>query len=83
MPMIYDYLSGAGDTRWYLPPQWYGAQLTNNPGFTTTAPAAVIQKATMLAPAPPASAPAMASVSAPSAHAKAKPTAAHVKKERK
>ncbi len=83
MPMIYDYLSGAGDTRWYLPPQWYGAQLTNNPGFTTTAPAAVIQKATMLSPLPQPSAPAMASVSAPSAHAKVKPTAAHVKKDDK
>ena len=49
MPLIYDYLSTAGDTRWYLPPQWYGAQLTNNPGFTTTSPEAVIRKATMLA----------------------------------
>lgn len=83
MPMIYDYLSGAGDTRWYLPPQWYGAQLTNNPGFTTTAPAAVIQKATMLSPLPQPPASAMASVSAPSAHAKVKPTAAHVKKDDK
>jgi predicted Zn-dependent protease len=83
MPMIYDYLTGAGDTRWYLPPQWYGAQLTNNPGFTTTAPAAVIQKAAMQSPAPPPGAPAMASVSAPPAHAKVKLASAHVKKEEK
>jgi predicted Zn-dependent protease len=48
MPLIYDYLTAAGDGRWYLPPQWYDAQLTNNPGFTTTSPEAVIRKATML-----------------------------------
>jgi predicted Zn-dependent protease len=82
MPLIYDYLSGAGDTKWYLPPQWYGAQLTNNPGFTTTAPQAVIQKATMLSPpAPPSAAPAMANASAPASHAKVRSTAAHTKKE--
>ncbi len=76
MPLIYDYLSASGDTKWYLPPQWYAAQLTNNPGFTTTAPDAVIRKATMLeAPSPP-STPALAAVTAP----KAKPAAAHVKK---
>jgi predicted Zn-dependent protease len=77
MPTIYDYLSSEGDTRWYLPPQWYGAQLTNNPGASTTAPGPVIQKATMLAPsAPPASAPAEASVAPPAARAKVKPAAA-------
>src|SRR5208282_2078448 len=48
MQLIYDYMSAAGDSRWFLPPQWYGAQLTNNPGFTTTAPEAVIRKASML-----------------------------------
>jgi hypothetical protein len=54
MPLIYDYLTAAGDGRWYLPPQWYDAQLTNNPGFTTTAPEAVIRKASMLeGPVPP------------------------------
>jgi len=59
MPLIYDYLTAAGDGRWYLPPQWYDAQLTNNPGFTTTAPEAVIRKATMLeGPATPATGPA-------------------------
>jgi hypothetical protein len=53
MPLIYDYLSASGDARWYLPPQWFDAQLTNNPGFSTTAPEAVIRKATMLeGPAP-------------------------------
>lgn len=84
MPLIYDYLSGAGDTKWYLPPQWYGAQLTNNPGFTTTAPEAVIQKATMLTSSTaPSSGPALASVSAPAPHAKVKPAVAHVKKEEK
>ncbi len=82
MPLIYDYLSGAGDTKWYLPPQWYGAQLTNNPGFTTTAPEAVIEKATMLSPATAQpTAPAMATASAPATHAKVKPAAAHPKKE--
>ena len=48
MHLIYDYMSAAGDSRWFLPPQWYGAPLTNNPGFTTTAPEAVIRKASML-----------------------------------
>lgn len=83
MPMIYDYLSAAGDTKWYLPPQWYAAQLTNTPGFTTTAPEAVIQKATMLSPSTSAAAPsqAMAAVATPSTHAKARPAAAHTKKE--
>jgi predicted Zn-dependent protease len=53
MPLIYDYLTAAGDGRWYLPPQWFDAQLTNNPGFSTTAPEAVIRKASMLeGPAP-------------------------------
>jgi predicted Zn-dependent protease len=58
MPLIYDYLSASGDAKWYLPPQWFAAQLTNNPGFTTTAPEAVIRKATMLeGPAAPSSEP--------------------------
>lgn len=48
MPLIYDYLTASGDGRWYLPPQWFDAQLTNNPGFSTTAPEAVIRKASML-----------------------------------
>ncbi|MGA9062294.1 MAG: M48 family metalloprotease [Terracidiphilus sp.] len=82
MPLIYDYLSAAGDAKWYLPPQWYAAQLTNTPGFTTTAPEAVIRKATMLEgpPPPPAPSPAMAAVAAPAPHARTKPAAAHVKK---
>jgi len=72
MPVIYDYMSGTGDTRWYLPPQWYGAQLTSNPGFTTTAPEAVIRKASMLeGPTPP---PAPAATPAP-----ATPTKSRVK----
>jgi predicted Zn-dependent protease len=75
MQLIYDYMSGAGDTRWFLPPQWYGAQLTNNPGFTTTAPEAVIRKASMLeGPAPPSSSP-----TTPATHGKAKPATAQVK----
>jgi predicted Zn-dependent protease len=82
MPMIYDYLSSAGDNKWYLPPQWYAAQLTNTPGFTTTAPEAVIQKATMLSP-PPQAAPAaaMEASATPPAHAKARPASVHTKKE--
>jgi predicted Zn-dependent protease len=76
MQLIYDYMSAAGDSKWFLPPQWYGAQLTNNPGFTTTAPEAVIRKATMLeGPAtPPTPAPAT-----PATHGKAKPATAQVK----
>lgn len=70
MPLIYDYLSTTGDTRWYLPPQWYAAQLTNTPGFTTTAPEAVIRKATMLE-GPPQTAPS-APEAAPSSASKAK-----------
>ncbi|HVN93528.1 MAG TPA: M48 family metalloprotease [Terracidiphilus sp.] len=78
MPLIYDYLSGAGDSRWYLPPQWYDAQLTNNPGFTTTSPEAVIRKATMLEGPPPPQAPALADASA---HPKTKPAASHATKK--
>ena len=74
MPLIYDYLNATGDTRWYLPPQWYAAQLTNNPGFTTTAPEAVIRKATMLE-GPPVSAPSENGNPAPAPHARAKTTA--------
>jgi len=75
MQLIYDYMSAAGDTRWFLPPQWYGAQLTNNPGFTTTAPEAVIRKASMLeGPTTPAPAPAT-----PAMRGKAKPATAQVK----
>ncbi len=83
MPLIYDYLSTAGDTKWYLPPQWYAAQLTNTPGFTTTAPDAVIRKATMLSPPtlPQSQAPTMADASSPVSHARTRPAAAHVKKE--
>lgn len=82
MPLIYDYLSGAGDTKWYLPPQWYGAQLTNNPGFTTTAPEAVIEKATLLSPATAQpTAPAMANAAPSSPRARVKSVAAHTKKE--
>jgi predicted Zn-dependent protease len=75
MQLIYDYMSTAGDSKWFLPPQWYGAQLTNNPGFTTTAPEAVIRKATMLE-GPTQSAPAPTT---PAARAKAKPATAQVK----
>lgn len=83
MPLIYDYLTGSGDNKWYLPPQWYAAQLTNNPGFTTTAPDAVIRKATMLEgpSAPPAPASAMAAVATPATHAKSKSASSHVKKD--
>jgi hypothetical protein len=81
MPLIYDYMTASGDSRWYLPPQWYDAQLTNNPGFTTTSPEAVIRKATMLeGPTSPSSqSPALADASA--AHPKTKPAAAHPKKQ--
>jgi predicted Zn-dependent protease len=73
MQLIYDYMSTAGDSKWFLPPQWYGAQLTNNPGFTTTAPEAVIRKATMLeGPSTPAP-------TTPATRAKAKPATAQVK----
>ena len=75
MQLIYDYMSTAGDSKWFLPPQWYGAQLTNNPGFTTTAPEAVIRKATMLE-GPTQSAP---STTTPASRAKAKPATAQVK----
>ncbi len=75
MPLIYDYLTASGDTRWYLPPQWYAAQLTNTPGFTTTAPEAVIRKATMLE-GPPQNAPATAPATAPKSKAR---TTAQVK----
>jgi hypothetical protein len=74
MQLIYDYMSTAGDTRWFLPPQWYAAQLTNNPGFTTTAPEAVIHKATMLEGPTPPPAPAT-----PATRGKAKPATAQVK----
>jgi predicted Zn-dependent protease len=75
MQLIYDYMSTSGDSRWFLPPQWYNAQLTNNPGFTTTSPESVIRKASMLE-GPTQSAPA---TSTPAAHAKAKPATAQVK----
>ena len=78
MPLIYDYLSAAGDTRWYLPPQWYAAQLTNNPGFTTTAPEAVIRKASMLE-GPAAPAPALATQTTPASHVRTKTAAPHQK----
>jgi hypothetical protein len=71
MPLIYDYLTASGDTRWYLPPQWYAAQLTNTPGFTTTAPEAVIRKATMLE-GPPQAAPAAPAAPATPPRGKAK-----------
>jgi predicted Zn-dependent protease len=74
MQLIYDYMSTAGDTKWFLPPQWYAAQLTNNPGFTTTAPEAVIRKATMLeGPATPSTPAAPATTPAPGAHGKGRP----------
>jgi predicted Zn-dependent protease len=74
MQLIYDYMSTAGDTKWFLPPQWYAAQLTNNPGFTTTAPEAVIRKATMLeGPATPSTPTAPATTPAPGAHGKGRP----------
>jgi predicted Zn-dependent protease len=76
MQLIYDYMSAAGDSRWFLPPQWYGAQLTNNPGFTTTAPEAVIRKASMLEGPAPSSVPATPT---PAARGKAKPATAQVK----
>ncbi len=79
MPLIYDYLTSSGDAKWYLPPQWYAAQLTNNPGFTTTAPDAVIRKATMLEAPPPPPTPALASVATSPSHAKSRPAAAHGK----
>jgi predicted Zn-dependent protease len=74
MPLIYDYLSSSGDTRWYLPPQWYAAQLTATPGFTTTAPEAVIRKATMLE-GPPQAAPTTPAAPVPSPKGKVKTTA--------
>ena len=73
MQLIYDYMSTAGDSKWFLPPQWYNAQLTNNPGFTTTAPEAVIRKATML------EGPTQSAPTTPAARAKAKPATAQVK----
>lgn len=82
MQLIYDYMSAAGDTKWYLPPQWYAAQLTSTPGFTTTAPEAVIQKATLLeGPAPPPAAqPAPVPTAPPSAaHHKSRAATAQVK----
>ena len=79
MPLIYDYMTASGDSRWYLPPQWYDAQLTNNPGFTTTSPEAVIRKATMLeGPASSQnSAPSLAAVASP----KSKTATAHTAKK--
>ncbi len=78
MPLIYDYLSTAGDSKWYLPPQWYAAQLTNTPGFTTTAPEAVIRKATMLEGPPAPAAPAPPAVATAATHARAR-SASHAK----
>jgi len=75
MPLIYDYLSASGDARWYLPPQWFDAQLTNNPGFSTTAPEAVIRKATMLEG--PASAPSAEPATTPNPRTKVKTAAAN------
>ena len=75
MPLIYDYLSASGDGRWYLPPQWFGAQLTNNPGFSTVAPEAVIRKATMLEG--PASAPSSEPGTSPASRTKVKTAAAN------
>jgi predicted Zn-dependent protease len=75
MQLIYDYMSTAGDSKWFLPPQWYNAQLTNNPGFTTTSPESVIRKASMLE-GPTQSAP---SSTTPSTRAKTKPATALVK----
>jgi hypothetical protein len=75
MPLIYDYLTASGDGKWYLPPQWYDAQLTNNPGFTTTAPEAVIRKATMLEG--PASAPSSEPSSTPGSRSKVKTASAN------
>ena len=77
MQLIYDYMSSAGDSKWFLPPQWYNAQLTNNPGFTTTAPEAVIRKATMLE-GPTQSAP--ATTTTPATRARTKPATAEVKR---
>jgi predicted Zn-dependent protease len=75
MPLIYDYLTAAGDGRWYLPPQWFDAQLTNNPGFSTTAPEAVIRKASMLEG--PASGPSAEPTSTPGSRTKVKTAAAN------
>jgi predicted Zn-dependent protease len=75
MPLIYDYLTASGDGRWYLPPQWFDAQLTNNPGFSTTAPEAVIRKASMLEG--PASAPSVEPGATPSSRSKVKTAAAN------
>lgn len=78
MPLIYDYLSAVGDTKWYLPPQWYAAQLTNTPGFTTIAPEAVIRKAALLeGPTPPAPAPATPAPT--TTHGRSRSTSAQVK----
>ncbi len=77
MPVIYDYLTTSGDNRWYLPPQWYGAQLTSNPGFTTTAPEAVIRKASILeGPAPPPAPAPAPEAATPPAKSKARTTSA-------
>jgi predicted Zn-dependent protease len=75
MQLIYDYMSTAGDSKWFLPPQWYGAQLTNNPGFTTTSPESVIRKASMLE-GPTQSSP---SSTTPSTRTRTKPATAQVK----
>ena len=75
MPLIYDYLTASGDGRWYLPPQWFDAQLTNNPGFSTTAPEAVIRKASMLEG--PASGPSAEPTSTPGSRTKVKTAAAN------
>ena len=75
MQLIYDYMSTAGDSKWFLPPQWYNAQLTNNPGFTTTSPESVIRKASMLE-GPTQSAPAP---STPATRTRTKPATAQVK----
>ena len=72
MPVIYDYLNGAGDPKWYLPAPWY-TQTQLSPGSTTIAPDAVIRKATMTAPS--TAAPLTPVSTTPAAKPKAKPVA--------
>ena len=73
MPAVYDYLSDAGDARWYLPAPWYTATQLGV-GSTTIAADAVVRKATLTAP--PLAPLAPAGGTSPASKAKAKPAAA-------
>lgn len=73
MPIIYDYLNGAGDPKWYLPAPWY-TQTQLSPAGTTIAPDAVIRKATMTAPSTAAPAAPSTVAQPPATKPKTKPT---------